>query len=75
MVGAGGWEGVRGDGRGGALLGLTLVRQVVSARSDNARVRSMLAVFDVLEMLSAARTMGTVRPSDLASAIKRHLDA
>ena len=35
----------------------------------------MLAVFDVLEMLSAARTVGTVRPSDLASAIKRHLDA
>ena len=76
-VGEGGFTSGRGgDARmGGALVGFTRVRQVVHTRADRPSVRSMLACFDVMEMLSAARNVGTVRPSELAAAIRRHLDA
>ena len=53
----------------------TRVGQVVLTHSDEPKVRSMLAAFDVLELLMAARNVGMVRPSQLAAAIKRHLDA
>lgn len=48
---------------------------MVVARSDNVAVRSMLAVVEVLELLTAARTLGAVPPDVLAHAIKKHLDA
>lgn len=51
------------------------VGQVVLTRSDEPKVRSMMAAFDVLELLMAARNVGIVRPSQLAAAIKQHLDA
>ena len=35
----------------------------------------MIAVLDVLELLTAARTLGKVQPCVLAQAIKKHLDA
>ena len=35
----------------------------------------MIAVLDVLELLTAARTLGKVQPHVLAQAIKKHLDA
>ena len=35
----------------------------------------MIAVLDVLELLTAARTRGKVQPRVLAQAIKKHLDA
>ena len=44
-------------------------------RSGQAAVHSMIAVLDVLELLTAARTLGKVQPHVLAQAIKRHLDA
>ena len=51
------------------------LREVVVHRTDDARVRSMLAVLDVLEMLPAARTLGTVGHVALGVSIKAHLDA
>ena len=51
------------------------LREVVVHRTDDVRVRSMLAVLDVLEMLPAARTLGAVDPVALGAAIKAHLDA
>ena len=47
---------------------------MVASRSDHAAVRSMIAVLDVLELLTAARTLGKVQPHVLAQAIKKHLD-
>ena len=44
-------------------------------RSDHAAVRSMAAVLDVLELLTAARTLGKVQPHVLAHATKTNLDA
>ena len=41
---------------------------------DNAAVRGRLAVLDVLELLTAACTLGKVQPHVLAQAIKKHLD-
>ena len=43
--------------------------------SDHAAVHSMIAVLDVLDLLTAARTLGKVQPHVLAQAIKRHVDA
>ena len=51
------------------------LREVVVHRTDDVRVRSMLAVLDVLEMLPAARTLGAVDHVALGTAIKAHLDA
>ena len=51
------------------------LREVVVHRTDDVRVRSMLAVLDVLEMLPAARTLGAVDHVALGVAIKAHLDA
>ena len=51
------------------------LREVVVHRTDDVRVRSMLAVLDVLEMLPAARTLGAVGHVALGTAIKAHLDA
>ena len=51
------------------------LREVVVHRTDDVRVRSMLAVLDVLEMLPAARTLGAVGHVALGAAIKAHLDA
>ena len=48
---------------------------MVAARSDHAAVHSMIAALEVLELLTAARTLGAVRPNQLAQAIKKHLDA
>ena len=48
---------------------------MVASRSDHAAVRSMIAVLDVLELLTAARTRGKVQPRVLAQAIKKHLDS
>ena len=51
------------------------LREVVAHRTDDVRVRSMLAVLDVLEMLPATRTLGAVGHVELGVAIKAHLDA
>ena len=51
------------------------LREVVIHRSGCAKVRSMIAVLEVLELLPATRSEGTVQPRDLATAIKKHLDS
>ena len=51
------------------------LREVVIHRSGCAKVQSMIAVLEVLELLPATRSEGTVQPSDLARAIKKHLDS